>query len=103
MRKKKKNKKMKLGGNIGYNGGMSFGFFILGVLMMVAGISMVWKTAWWDNNWGDIGAAFGLKGSGLEHWKLIGVIMMFLGFLLAFGLFELFFNITVGRLLPTGL
>lgn len=81
---------------------MSFGFFILGALLMGAGFSMVWKTAWWDSNWGDIGAIVGIHGSSLSSWKLAGVICMFVGFLIAFGILEAFFHITVGRFLPTG-
>lgn len=81
---------------------MSFLLFFLGAIMMAAGFTMVWRTAWWDENWGDIGAMFGLKGSSLEHWKLAGVILMFLGFLIAFGIFQAFFYLTVGQFLPNG-
>lgn len=79
---------------------MSFLFFFLGFLLMAAGFSMVWKTSWWDENWGDIGMAFGLKGSSLEHWKLLGVILLFIGFLVAFNIFQAFFEITFGALIP---
>ena len=81
---------------------MSFGLFFLGSLMMFAGFMMVWKTAWWDNNWGDVGAVFGMHGASLSSWKLIGMIFLFVGFLVGFGIMEAFFNITVGRFLPTG-
>jgi len=81
---------------------MSFGFFVLGTLMMVAGFFMVWKTAWWDNNWGDIGAIVGVHGSSLTSWKLAGVIFLFVGFLIGFGILEAFFHITIGQFLPTG-
>ena len=81
---------------------MSFLFFFLGSLMMLAGFMMVWKTAWWENNWGDIGAMVGIHGSALSSWKITGVIFLFVGFLIAFGILEAFFYITVGRFIPTG-
>jgi hypothetical protein len=81
---------------------MSFLLFFLGTLLMAAGFSMVWKTSWWDNSWGDIGRMFGLTGSSLEHWKLAGIILMFFGFLIAFGIFQAFFYLTIGQFLPNG-
>jgi hypothetical protein len=81
---------------------MSFGLFLVGAFMMFVGIMMVWKTAWFDNNWGDIGAIVGIHGSSLTSWKLAGVIVLFVGFLVGFGILEAFFHITVGQFLPTG-
>ncbi len=70
--------------------------------MMIAGFFMVWKTAWWSNNWGDIGAMVGVRGSALSSWKVAGVIMLFLGFLVAFGILGDLFTLVVGQYLPTG-
>ncbi|HSX24442.1 MAG TPA: hypothetical protein VLG69_00555 [Candidatus Andersenbacteria bacterium] len=81
---------------------MSFLLFLAGFVMMAVGFMMVWQTAWFDENWGDIGAMFGLKGSSLEHWKFGGIILLFLGFLIAFGIFQAFFNLTIGQFLPNG-
>ncbi len=82
---------------------MTFGFFILGLLMMGTGFMMVWQTAWFDNNWGDIGAMVGIRGSSLSSWKIAGVILLFIGFLVGFGILEDFFYLVVGQYLPTGI
>lgn len=81
---------------------MSFGVFLLGVLLATAGFFMVWKTFWFERNFGDIGAAFGLYGSTWMSWKLIGLVLILLGFMIAFGLFELFFRVTFGQLFNLG-
>lgn len=80
---------------------MTFGFFIVGSLLMIAGFFMVWKTSWWDNNWGDIGAMVGIHGSALSSWKIAGVILLFIGFLVAFGILGSLFYLLVGQYLPT--
>lgn len=80
---------------------MSFGFFVLGSLMMFAGFMMVWQTQWFDNNWGDIGAMVGIRGSSLSSWKIAGVILLFIGFLVAFGILGALFYLVVGQYLPT--
>ena len=81
---------------------MTFGFFVLGSILFLAGFMMVWKTSWWENNWGDIGAMVGIHGSALSSWKLFGVIMMFIGFLVAFNILGVLFYLVVGQYLPTG-
>ena len=79
---------------------MTFGFFVLGSLFMLAGFMMVWQTAWFDNNWGDIGAMVGIRGSSLSSWKIAGIIFLFVGFLVAFGILQDFFYLTVGQFIP---
>lgn len=80
---------------------MSFGLFILGALMMGVGFLAVWKTNWFLENLGDIGELFG-SGQQWLSWKLVGLVLMFLGFLVAFGLLELFFAATIGGLFGFG-
>jgi len=75
---------------------MSFIGFLIGAILMTVGFFMVYKTKWFDNNFGDVRAAIGLQGSSLAHWKFAGIILLFFGFLIAFGIFEIFFNATIG-------
>lgn len=80
---------------------MTFGFFILGMLMMGIGFLAVWKTNWFLENLGDIGELFGSTQTWLS-WKLVGIVLMFLGFMVAFGLLQAFFGATVGGLFGFG-
>ena len=80
---------------------MTFGGFILGFLMMVVGFLLVWKTNWFVENFGDIGVLFGTNQTWLS-WKMVGVILLLFGFLLAFGLIQAFFAVTIGGLFHFG-
>lgn len=76
---------------------MTFGGFILGLIIFAAGFTMVWRTNWFVENWGDIGQIVGLNNATWASWKFFGIILIFLGFLVAFGLLQLFFEATIGR------
>ena len=82
---------------------MTIGFFLLGSVMMGAGFFMVYRTDLWREWFGDLGAAIGIYGSSWLSWKLFGIVLMLLGFLVAFGLIEIFFWLTIGRLFRGGL
>lgn len=81
---------------------MSFGGFILGALMMVAGFYMVARTNWFLENLGDLGTMIGVYGKSWMSWKLFGVILILAGFMVAFGLFGFFIQEILGGLLNFG-
>lgn len=77
---------------------MTFGGFILGLLMFAVGFVMIWRTRYFDDFFGDIGVALGLYNSSWFNWKTLGVIFMFVGFLVAFGLIQAFISATFGQI-----
>lgn len=81
---------------------MSIGSFIFGLVMMVVGFNIVWKTQWFLNNFGDLGDMLGLYGKPWLSWKTFGIFFMLLGFLIAFGLLQLFLTEVLGRLFFLG-
>lgn len=81
---------------------MSIGGFILGLILMVAGFFMVWRTNIFLTSFGDISELFGATGASWLSWKIVGMILMVIGFLVAFGLLSLFFQLTIGRLFQFG-
>ncbi len=80
----------------------SFAWFIVGFILMIVGFLAVWRTDWFLRNMGDISELFGAVGVPWMSWKMSGVFLLFLGFLLAFGLLQAFLQITVGRLFTFG-
>lgn len=76
--------------------------FLIGLVMMAVGFLTVWKTNYLIQWFGDIGEAFGVVGMPWMSWKMFGVILLFLGFFIAFGLFEAVFTATLGRLFTIG-
>jgi hypothetical protein len=77
------------------------GFFI-GVVLMAIGFLIVWRTNYLIQWFGDIGEAFGAVGMPWLSWKMFGVIMLFVGFFVAFGLFQAILAVTIGRLFIFG-
>lgn len=77
---------------------MTFGAFVFGSLMMVTGFFAVWKTNWFLETFGDIGSLFNMYDKPWISWKTIGVFLLFVGFMIAFGLFQIFFRVVFGRL-----
>lgn len=77
---------------------MTFGSFILGSFLFALGFVSVWKTTWLLNTFGDIGTMLGVYDKPWLSWKTFGLLFMLVGFLIAFGLFQLFFQLTIGRL-----
>ena len=81
---------------------MTLLLFFLGFLMMIIGFLIVWRTNYLVQWFGDIGEAFGAVGMPWLSWKLFGIILLFVGFFVAFGLFEAIFAVTLGRLFSFG-
>lgn len=73
---------------------MTFGYFILGLLVMGIGFTMVWRTNIWDDFFGSFEYAVGVSWL---SWKTVGIVLIFVGFLLAFGLMQAFLYATIGR------
>ena len=80
---------------------MSFGGFILGVLIMAAGLGMLIKSNQIEQSFGDIGYLLGFNQSWL-NWKTVSVFFIIVGFLVAFGLIGEIFTLTIGNIFPTG-
>ena len=81
---------------------ITFAGFFIGLIMMVAGFLIIWKTSYMLQWFGDISTLFGAVGARWLSWKIVGVIFLFLGFMIAFGLFQSFFALTLGRLFTIG-
>lgn len=76
--------------------------FIIGVLMMVVGFVCVRKTDLLLRYLGDISVLFGAMNASWLSWKIVGVILLLLGFMIAFGLFQAFFYLTLGPIFNFG-
>lgn len=75
--------------------------FIVGILFVVFGGWMVVKTEWLIENFGTSGwaeANMGTSGGSRLLYKLIGIVIIFIGFLLITGLFQGFLEGTIGKI-----
>jgi len=62
--------------------------FILGLLIMTAGVFLVIKTEWFMNNFGRIAwfeDKLGSEGGSRLGYKLVGIIIIFIGIVLLSG------------------
>jgi hypothetical protein len=76
---------------------MSIGFFLFGISLMAIGFFAIWKTPWFIENLGEISDLLQFQSTKYLNWKTFGLILMIMGFIIAFGLFELFFQVVFGR------
>ena len=77
------------------------GIIIIGVLMVVIGILIVIKTEWIVQNFGTNAwaeAKFGFSGGSRIFYKLIGLGIIFIGFIIMTGMWEGFLMGTVGKI-----
>lgn len=81
---------------------MTFGGFILGLVLFGFGFLLVWRTNWFIENFGDLGMIIGWQNASWLSWKLLGMFLMLMGFLIAFGLLQAFFAVTIGGLFGFG-
>lgn len=73
----------------------------IGLLMLVAGVGIILKTEWIIQNFGTNAwaeAKLGTEGGSRLLYKGIGLVLIFVGFMLMFGLFQGFLEGTVGRI-----
>jgi len=78
------------------------GKIILGIIFAGIGTLVILKTEWIINNFGTNAwaeAKFGFSGGSRLFYKLIGIIIIIVGFLLITGMWEGFLIGTVGKLL----
>jgi hypothetical protein len=81
---------------------MSFGMFVLGLMVMAIGFGMVYKTDWLLRNVGDLSAIVGSSFGNFLSWKLLGIIFLVGGFLVMTGLLQWFLMDTIGRFFSFG-
>lgn len=82
---------------------MSIGLIFLGLILLALGFTMVWRTNVFLQWFGDLGAMLGFINANWLSWKVLGMLFMVLGFLLATNLLQLFLQVTLGRLFLFGI
>ena len=76
-------------------------YFFVGFIATVIGAVVVIKAEWFYENFGSIAWAeehLGSSGGSRLMYKLIGIIMIFFGFLMITGQFTSFLGATVGKI-----
>lgn len=76
--------------------------YFIGVLMVLVGVGMILKTEWLlqnigTNDWAE--AKLGTSGGSRLLYKFIGLVLIFIGFMLVTNLFQGFLEATLGRIL----
>lgn len=75
---------------------------IIGLFLVAAGTVLIFKTEWFIQNFGTIAWAennLGTSGGSRLFYKLIGLILIFVGMLVATNLMTGFLMGTIGKLL----
>ena len=75
--------------------------FVIGIVAVLAGLGLIIKTEWLIQNFGASAWAeskFGTAGGSRLFYKLIGLALIFVGFLLITGLFQGFLEGTAGKI-----
>jgi hypothetical protein len=65
--------------------------FIIGLIIMLVGFLLVWKSEWFLNNFGRIGwfeQHLGSSGGTRLGYKLLGMFTVFIGLLVVIGLID---------------
>ena len=69
---------------------MTIGGFLIGAMLFGIGFLMVWRRRSFRAYVGDLGAFFDMPGSSWLSWEVLGSILMVVGFMVAFGVFQIF-------------
>ncbi len=69
---------------------------------MAIGFFMVARTNVFEESLGDLGDALGFYNANWLSWKVLGIALLAVGFLIAFGLLQLFLQVTIGQWLSFG-
>ncbi len=77
---------------------ITFGGFVVGLLIIGIGFVMVWKTNRWQEYVGSLNIILGYPRLSWLDWDTLGVFLMFVGALTAFGLIQTLLTYTVGQL-----
>jgi len=75
--------------------------YIFGILFIGVGFLFVWKTEWFMENFGRIAWAeekLDVEGGSRIAYKLIGIALIFIGFLLITNMWEGFLMATLGKI-----
>ncbi len=75
--------------------------YFIGILFVTAGFFFIWKTEWFMENFGRIAWAeekLDVEGGSRMAYKLIGIALIFIGFLLITGMWEGFLMATLGKI-----
>ncbi len=81
------------------------GRIIIGLIISTAGFILVWKSEWFNQNFGSIAwaeAKIGSMGGSRLMYKLIGIATLLTGFLMVTGLHRAFFGTILGFFFGTG-
>jgi hypothetical protein len=76
--------------------------YFIGLLLVAVGVGMVLKTEWIISNFGSSAWAeekFGTSGGSRMMYKVIGIVLIFFGFLSITNMIQGFLIGTVGRIL----
>jgi hypothetical protein len=76
---------------------MTVGSFILGLVFFAAGFYMLWRTRIFEEYAGDLATLLGAADRPWISWKLLGVVIMFVGVIIMFGLLPLIFGSLFGN------
>ena len=74
---------------------------IIGILLVAIGTLLIFKSEWFYQNFGSIAWAennLGTSGGSRLMYKLIGLVFIFVGMMVATNLFTGFLMATIGRL-----
>lgn len=74
---------------------------IIGIFMVAIGTLLIFKSEWFYQNFGSIAWAennLGTSGGSRLMYKLIGLVFIFVGMMVATNLFTGFLMATIGRL-----
>ncbi|MDD4477167.1 MAG: hypothetical protein PHY40_03350 [Patescibacteria group bacterium] len=77
--------------------------YIIGIALAAIGVVLVLKTEWFVQNFGHIAWAeehLGADGGSRLMYKIIGLIFIFIGFLLITNMFQGFIMGTIGKIFP---
>ncbi len=80
---------------------MTLGKFILGMIIAGVGYLIVWKSEWILNNFGGVGFAekhLQTAGGSRLFYKLIGFLLIIIGFFVATDLLNSLFSATLGTI-----
>ena len=79
--------------------------YVIGIIIVLAGVWMVLKTEWILANFGTSSWAenkIGTSGGSRTLYKLIGIALIFVGCLVTFNLMQGFLGATIGKLFIRG-
>jgi len=75
--------------------------YFIGILLVLVGVALILKTEWFYENFGTVSWAeehLGTSGGTRLFFKLVGLILIFFGFLLVTNLWGGFLTNTIGKI-----